>query len=289
MQANSIVITLKNRYKSSRRDDAAPAPPARAPRPSSPARNTAPKDSLAPSRSRSRSARRSERSRSPAPISPPPAPISPCDRSPSRDKAAQAKASPSTTKSSILNVDGLEDIFARFHGELNKWLETDSSKLERSEARGAGAKESLASCADSVCDFVRGHAPQTYANLGENPKTEGFASRTLPQFFDLVEEDRHALQQTTKALGAFADRRFPNNEELTDLKKDSSPLPLVKALLRLMAEGRDEPAVVHKKPTGRRHRRGGGRGNAGDVPASKEAPPQSVSASPARGLLSPSP
>lgn len=271
VQANSIVITLKNRYKSSRRDDAAPAPAARAPRAPSPAR------------SRSRSERRSEHSRSPAPVSPPPAPVSPRDRSPSQDKAAQAKAPPATAKTSVLNTDGLEDIFARFHGELDKWLETDAAKLERLEARGVGARQSLSSCADLVCDFVRDHAPQTYADLGEKSRTEDFASRALPQFLDLVEEDRHALQQTTKALGAFADRQFPNNVELTDLKKDSSPLPLVKALLRLMAEGRDKPA-------GRRHRRAGGRGDAGDGPASQEARAKSVSASPAaRGLLSSSP
>jgi len=142
---------------------------------------------------------------------------------------------PAIAPSSVLNVAALEDIFARFHGHLDTWLQAESSKLERAEARGNGARDNLRQCADRVCDFLRDHAPRAYADLGPDPAGDGFTSRALPQFLDTINEDRRALQEAVGVLTAFVDRRFPKNEELASLKADASPLPLLRAILRLLA------------------------------------------------------
>uniref|UniRef100_A0A7S0ZRS8 Uncharacterized protein n=1 Tax=Noctiluca scintillans TaxID=2966 RepID=A0A7S0ZRS8_NOCSC len=167
-------------------------------------------DAVARSRSRSVRAKPKERAASLSPLREPMAP-------------------------SILNVTALEDIFARFHGELDTWLQRESRKLERAERRGSGARDALGRSGTLVCDFLRDYAPRTYQELGAEPQGEAFTTRALPQFLEMVEEDQRALQEATAVLGAFAERRFPKNKELALLKNDSSPLPLMRAILRLLA------------------------------------------------------
>uniref|UniRef100_A0A7S4S349 Uncharacterized protein n=1 Tax=Alexandrium monilatum TaxID=311494 RepID=A0A7S4S349_9DINO len=173
------------------------------------------------SRSRSRS-----RKRSPSPLEP----IRKGSSSPLEPLRTSAIAA-----SSVLNVAALEDIFGRFHGQLDTWLQAESGKLERAEARGDSARGELRQCAEQVCEFLREHAPKAHAELGSDPAGDGFASRALPKFLEAIDEDRRALQEASAALAAFADRKFPKSEELAGLKEDVSPLPLLKALLRMLA------------------------------------------------------
>merc|ERR1711879_762005 len=119
---------------------------------------------------------------------------------------------------------------ANFHGEMDSYLQAESRKLESSEARGDRAKKSLRESGAPVCDFVRDHAPKIYKDLGQDPVGEGFASRVLPHFLDMIDEDRHILQKIGTTLNIFTERRFPDNEELLALKSDPSPLPLLRAV-----------------------------------------------------------
>lgn len=176
-------------------------------------------------RSRSRSPRRSP---SPSPPSPRPA-IAP---------------------SSVLNAAALEDIFARFHGQLDTWLQAESGKLERAESRGNASRDMLRRGADRVCGFLCDYAPGAHTELGPDPSGEGFITRALPQFLDIIDEDRRALQEVAGALGAFADRRFPKSEELACLKAESSPLPLLRATLRLLAS-QTKATAGHRKRAAR--------------------------------------
>jgi len=200
------------------------------------------------------------------------------DRSRSRSPVAPKRQSPSPLpplrgsgmdKSSMLNVAALEDIFSRFHGQLDTWLQDESSKLERAEARGAASTETLRKCGDKVTEFLRSHAPRVYADLGTDPAGEGFASRILPQFLEILDEDRRALQETFALLGAFAERRFPGREELAGPKADGQPLPMLRALLRMLASPKTAAAAAEPKGSGSRGATGrdDGRGNrrAGDA------------------------
>jgi len=158
--------------------------------------------------------------------------------SPLRAAAAVAPSSAAATiaPSSVLNVAALEDIFGRFHGQLDTWLQAETGKLERAEARGDTARGELQQSADRVCEVLREQAPRAYAELGPEPAAgDAFNARTLPKLLELLEEDQRALQEATKTIGAFADQKFPKNEELASLKEDDSPLPLLKATLRLLA------------------------------------------------------
>mmetsp|Transcript_29819 Transcript_29819/g.60124 ORF Transcript_29819/g.60124 Transcript_29819/m.60124 type:complete len:233 (-) Transcript_29819:71-769(-) len=209
-----IVITLKKRLGPKRLDDyedeaAPPLPPADAE--ADLRGGSLPREPLAGlSRSRSRSRRRS------------PSPLSPLRTS-------------GIAPSSMMNVAALEDIFKRFHGQLDTWLQAESSKLERAEARGDAARGELRECGEQVGDFLRDQAPRAFADLGSDPAGEGFAVRAVPKLLEVLDEDRRALQEAAGALAAFADRRFPKSEELAGLKEDVSPLPLLKGILRQLA------------------------------------------------------
>jgi len=170
----------------------------------------------------------------------------------------------------VLNVTALEDIFAKFHGELDTWLQGESAKLQRVEAKGDAAQETLRSSANLVCDFVRDHAPQTYSDLGPDPPGEGFTTKALPSFLEIVDQDGKALEEICSLLGEFADRRFPKNEELANLKADSSPLPLLRAILRMLAA----------QPKGQEagSRRGRRRRREGDQPGAPAAEPATTTA-----------
>mmetsp|Transcript_88178 Transcript_88178/g.175083 ORF Transcript_88178/g.175083 Transcript_88178/m.175083 type:complete len:225 (+) Transcript_88178:85-759(+) len=144
-------------------------------------------------------------------------------------------AAPTIASSSVMNVAALEDIFARFHGQLDDWLHSESGKLERAETRGAAARESVQGCGDTICEFFRECSQRMPSELGPDPSVEGFASRTLPMFLETVDEDRRALQELTSALSSFADHHFPKNKELVDLKAAGSPVALLRAILRLLA------------------------------------------------------
>lgn len=229
-KAGPIVITLKKRL-----GGGAPAIPSR--------RSTEPPSAadeelvVASGRgaSRSRSPRGSLRGSS--------SPRSPAGEQDPEEERGDARESspvrgpvaPTIAPSPVLNHTALEDIFARFHGELDTWLRVESDKLERLEARGTLARDSLKKSADLVCDYVRDHSPSTYADLGQDPGGDTFTTRTLPQLLDLIDEDRVLLQDMMGVLTQFADRRFPKNEELSGLKAGISPLPLFSALLRLLA------------------------------------------------------
>jgi len=180
-------------------------------------------------------------------------------RSRSRDRRSPSPPSPlrppAIARSSVLNVASLEDIFARFHGQFDSWLQAESQKLERQETRGKNARDSLNDCADRICDFLREQAPRVYEELGPDPAGESFGARALPGFLEIIDEDRRALQEASGALAAFAERRFPKSEELAGLKSDSeaSPVPLLKGILRQLKE----PA--HAKSGSRRARTNGDR------------------------------
>lgn len=164
----------------------------------------------------------------------------------------------SKTSSPRLNKSGLEDIFARFHGEFDGWIQKENGKLERSESRGFSAREELTNGGSVVCEYLRKHAPGVLDELGDDPLDEMFASRALPRFLEMVEEDRKVLTDAAGALSAFAERRFPNDSDLDPLKADSSPLPLLRSLLRKMAEAKpaEQPAIaaIEDKPSGKRQR-----------------------------------
>jgi len=223
-----IVITLKKRLGPTRRsepdDDKSEEPPPKAV--AEPAGGHGPAVSKSRSRSRSRSRASAKKS-----------------RSPSRPSNALAE-------SSVLNTTALEDIFARFHGQLDAWLKEEAVKLEGFEARGKTSAQDLQSCAEKVCGFFRDHASS--ADLGPDASGEGFTTRALPHFLELIDEDRRALQDTAGLLNAFAERHFPKNEELAKLKTEASPLPMLKALLRLAAAA---PAPAPKARGGGRKRR----------------------------------
>eukprot|EP00927_Polykrikos_kofoidii_P017698 TRINITY_DN18081_c0_g1_i2.p1 TRINITY_DN18081_c0_g1~~TRINITY_DN18081_c0_g1_i2.p1 ORF type:complete len:288 (+),score=62.80 TRINITY_DN18081_c0_g1_i2:58-864(+) len=206
-KAGPIVITLKKRLGPSRATDeddirgggggsggggSAPAPPPPPPPPPPPT-------GAARSRSRSRSPRVAmDRLASPARASPP------------------REFTPAIASSAVLNVGALEDIFSRFHGELDSWLQTESVKLERAEARGSTASGELAGAAERVCGFLRDLAPRVYEDLGRDAASaDNFAARTLPRFLEMLDDDRRVLQ--------------------ADLKAGSTPVPLLRALLRHLA------------------------------------------------------
>merc|ERR1719329_1446684 len=90
--------------------------------------------------------------------------------------------------------------------------------------------------ADRVCSFLSDCAPAAYGDLGPEPAGDSFATRTLPLFFDVADEDRRALEEMSSSLAAFADRRFPKNDELASLKSETSPVPLLKGILKLLAQ-----------------------------------------------------
>eukprot|EP00927_Polykrikos_kofoidii_P017697 TRINITY_DN18081_c0_g1_i1.p1 TRINITY_DN18081_c0_g1~~TRINITY_DN18081_c0_g1_i1.p1 ORF type:complete len:308 (+),score=67.11 TRINITY_DN18081_c0_g1_i1:58-924(+) len=226
-KAGPIVITLKKRLGPSRATDeddirgggggsggggSAPAPPPPPPPPPPPT-------GAARSRSRSRSPRVAmDRLASPARASPP------------------REFTPAIASSAVLNVGALEDIFSRFHGELDSWLQTESVKLERAEARGSTASGELAGAAERVCGFLRDLAPRVYEDLGRDAASaDNFAARTLPRFLEMLDDDRRVLQEMTDLLSAFADRRLSKSESLADLKAGSTPVPLLRALLRHLA------------------------------------------------------
>lgn len=162
---------------------------------------------------------------------------------------------PTIAPSAVLNVTELEEIFARFHGKLDTWLKSESGKLERADSRGRAARTTLAQCANQVCEFLREHYPRVFADLGPNATGgEAFTVRALPQFLEAVDEDRRALQEIAGLLNSFAERRFPKNEELAALKTESSPLPLMRAILRLLGT---------RKPSPRRSRAAANAGSTG--------------------------
>jgi len=241
-----IVITLKKRLGPSKLVDDADEGDAERSGPEN-------DDNGAVESARSRSRSRSSGRRSPTPLSP--------------------LRAPAMAQSSVLNTRMLEDILTNFHGQLENWIQTETGKLERAESRGNAARESLKRCADHVCGFLREQAPRIHSDLGTDPDGDSFASTTLPRFIEflldsdpiqrqmaswiaaclslqnllLIDEDRRALQEATSVLNAFTDRRFSKNEELQGLKDDASPVPLLKALLRVLA--------AQPKETQGRHRR----------------------------------
>merc|ERR1712131_452618 len=102
----------------------------------------------------------------------------------------------------------------------------ESSKLDRTEATGRDARRALQGPAERVCDFVREHAA---GKLGKDPSGEGFASATLPAFLELIDEDHQAMKEVQQHVNAFIDQHYGSNEELGNLKSESSPLPAMKA------------------------------------------------------------
>lgn len=207
-QTAPIVITLKKRSGPTRRSEPDHDEKSEELESRAAADPTGP---LAPSKSRSRDRSRSRRS---------------AKKSRSRSRSSNALA-----KAALLNTTALEDIFARFHGNLDNWLKEESDKLERTEARGKTSAEDLQKCTEKVCGFFRDHASS--ADLGPDASGEGFTTRALPHFLELIDEDRRALQEAAGFLSAYAGRHFPNSSEVASFKADSSPLPMLKTLLRL--------------------------------------------------------
>eukprot|EP00747_Dinoflagellata_sp_TGD_P017931 gnl/TRDRNA2_/TRDRNA2_126155_c2_seq2.p1 gnl/TRDRNA2_/TRDRNA2_126155_c2~~gnl/TRDRNA2_/TRDRNA2_126155_c2_seq2.p1 ORF type:complete len:241 (+),score=53.06 gnl/TRDRNA2_/TRDRNA2_126155_c2_seq2:80-802(+) len=154
---------------------------------------------------------------------------SPQKRSPSREKDSGSAP--------VLNHAALEDIFARFHGELDNWLQGESSKLDRQEAEGQKSLDSLRRSTRLVLEFLRVHSPTLYEELGADCSGEAFTTKALPQFLDIVNEDRRKLEDASNALRTFASRRFPKNEDIASQKASSSPIPLLKEILRQLEKG----------------------------------------------------
>merc|ERR1711957_121327 len=143
---------------------------------------------------------------------------------------------------------GLEEIFGRFHGELDSYLNDEENKLKKIDTRGKAARDGLERCAGRVNKFLSRHAPDRYSDPGPDPSGASFTAQALPKFLEIVAEDHRAMQEAVKQLAIVADR-FPKNEELAGLKDDSSPLPLLQALLPLLARGTaDETAADAELP-----------------------------------------
>eukprot|EP00747_Dinoflagellata_sp_TGD_P109453 gnl/TRDRNA2_/TRDRNA2_170687_c2_seq2.p2 gnl/TRDRNA2_/TRDRNA2_170687_c2~~gnl/TRDRNA2_/TRDRNA2_170687_c2_seq2.p2 ORF type:complete len:212 (+),score=55.01 gnl/TRDRNA2_/TRDRNA2_170687_c2_seq2:316-951(+) len=131
-----------------------------------------------------------------------------------------------------MNTRALEDIFARFHGELDGYLQAETKKLKKEEVSGSNAKELLQKSASRVSDFLRDNVPAVHAELGtESSHPDSLAERTLPQLLQVVDRDRQAIDEVAKLLTAFADRRFPKNTDIASAKGGRSPLPLLRELL----------------------------------------------------------
>lgn len=160
----------------------------------------------------------------------------------------------------MLDRSALEDIFARFHGGFDDWLQAESAKLERAEASGEAALAQLRKSADTVCSFLRDYVPRGTkdgADPGADPNPETFATQALPRFVEAIDDDRRVIREATDAIGAFIDRRFSgrDREDIAALKANDSPIPMLKAALRLLAAG---PKTAG--PPGGHARRGEGKG-----------------------------
>lgn len=248
-----IVITLKKRLGTSRRveedDDVSEAAEKGTSAPRAPASTGA--------ASRSRSPAEREKSKSERPRSRKSPVKSPRkSRSPLRSLSPIRPAHTSTAPSSVLNTSALEEIFNRFHKDIDSWLQGESAKLERSESRGKEARDCLKKNSNAVTEFLKDYAPRMYEDLGDDKEGESFTMRGLPNFLDLVDEDRRALQEFAGILSAFADRCFPKSKDLESLK-DGSPLPLLKAILKLLSAA-PPPRSGHRSSGGGRD--GGQRG-----------------------------
>jgi hypothetical protein len=152
-----------------------------------------------------------------------------------------------------LNFGKLEDVFARFHGELDSWLQEENGKIQASNVRGQSQRETLRRCADRVAGFLLDYAPRDHADLGADLAGGGFTSRALPRFLEMLDEDRRALQDAMDIVTAFVERRFPENDELEKLKFKASPLPLLRAALDLLDT---TPAPGRGAQNGAREKRG---------------------------------
>jgi len=270
-----IVITLKKRDRASRLSD-----PLGADDDEKDARGSASR-----SRSSGQSAERSPKAsrRSPSPLKgrPDSSRRRSASGSPVQRKAVGTGTVSVKASSPRLNKTGLEDIFARFHGEFDTWLKSEGSKLERAESCGTSARDALTHSGGIVRDYLQEHAPGTLDDLGTDPVGEMFASRALPRFLDSLEEDRKVLTDAASLLGTFAARRFPNDSDLDPLKADSSPLPLLRSLLRKMAEAQPtgQPAAVGTAQSrGRRRRRERSLEEQVQPMAAASSPPPPVSA-----------
>lgn len=154
----------------------------------------------------------------------------------------------------------LEDIFARFHGEFEGWVQAEKTKLERVDATGEAALSQLRKSADTVCSYLREYVlrgTKDGADPAGDPNPETFATQALPRFVEAADDDRRMLREASELIAAFAERRFTgrDREDLAALKANESPVPLLKATLRLLAAG---PKAA--EGPGGRSRRGEGRG-----------------------------
>mmetsp|Transcript_35894 Transcript_35894/g.94860 ORF Transcript_35894/g.94860 Transcript_35894/m.94860 type:complete len:268 (+) Transcript_35894:313-1116(+) len=203
-------------------------------------------------------------------------------RSRSRDSVRRspspARPSNALVSSSVLDTSGLEDILARFHGQLDVWLKEESAKLEQVAARGKTSADDLQNCAEKVNGFFRDYASS--ADLGPDPRGEGFTTRALPHFLELIDEDRRALQEAMGFLKQYADKHFPKNEELASLKAASSPLPLLKALLRLASSAPAAKARGGGRKRRDRAARGNFSGGGGIANGGGSAPPPAADSQP---------
>eukprot|EP00971_Amphidinium_carterae_P156790 3108222-Amphidinium_carterae.1 len=86
-------------------------------------------------------------------------------------------------KIGLVMVDSIRHPFQR-HAE--------SVKLERAELKGSSCREDFDSCTQQVVDFLKDHNPDGLADVGSDPRGDGFVTRTLPHFLEFIDEDYNA-------------------------------------------------------------------------------------------------
>ena len=113
-------------------------------------------------------------------------------------------------------------------------MQEEDIKIKKADDLGQSNHDVLRRCANRVSGFLLDYAPCDHADMGSDPAGASFTSRALPRFLNMLDEDRRALQDAMANLRSFAERCFPKNEELEKLKQEPSPLPLLRAVLRLI-------------------------------------------------------
>jgi hypothetical protein len=208
------------------------------------------------------------------------------DRSRSRSPPGRPSPSPDAAapelapETSGLNLGKLEDIFSTFHGELDTFLQEENKKMKEAAADGQEDRDVLKRVANRVSGFLRDVAPRDHEDLGPDPAGLKLASRSLPRLLEILEEDRRALEDAVAIMTTLAERRFPKSDELEKLKSEDSPLPLLRAVLRLLAEDAPSAAEGGGKAgasgagaAGARRRGGRGEGEGSSRQGRKPPPP----------------
>lgn len=176
-----------------------------------------------------------------------PPPVRSCspdvDGSPSPGGGEQSRQSPSPASSGaaasdppkpdLLNTAALEDIFARFHGKLDEWMEHEKSQIQKVETSGEESRDTLMESSSKVHSFLKEYVPKAAALCEHEGKGDGLVSRLLPQLVSTIEDDQRVLNDMTTILVGIAEKKgLSKGDDLESLKTESTPVPLLRALLK---------------------------------------------------------